>query len=178
MPLYSVYTRRTRADRRDEGDEKKLGTPPSPNFFGGNFLPRFSFFVGCLVVGVCTAKRAAFPCHAEFFDVCRRVWRTPDATADMAADGAEGMDVDDGSPPTPAQGAKPAGLIKLDRGTAIKVTPLYGVQGTSRARVTRSLPSPLHSRRRSSSGCYGPSRPNTTLTHTRNTSPTDEEKKP
>ena len=48
------------------------------------------------------------------------------------------MDVDDPPPSTAAeQGAKVGGagggggLVSLDRGTAIKVTPLYGVQGTS-----------------------------------------------
>ena len=49
---------------------------------------------------------------------------------DVDVDGGTPDDDDvDTSPSTTAQGAK--GLVTLDRGTAIKVTPLYGVQGTS-----------------------------------------------
>lgn len=79
--------------------------------------------------------------------------------------GAVGMDVDGSDDPsTTAEGAKPerghgakaGGLISLDRGTSIKVTPLYGVQGTSSSSVCACVnPHNLAEPRRLPSGSEG-----------------------
>lgn len=55
------------------------------------------------------------------------------STAEAAGDGIEAMEVEDADGQDADATPRPEGTraIALTRGTAIRVTPLYGVQGTS-----------------------------------------------
>lgn len=72
-----------------------------------------------------------------------------DAATVDDGDDAVGMEVDDAA--AAAEGAERdegGGVVKLDRGTAIRVTPLYGVQGTCpRAAAAIGPPLPLDDHR-------------------------------